>query len=221
MKNRIWTILIPAVIVVVLPYIYLWSKVSPLVLSTDPSELDHFAGFVSGIASPFLSIMSIAVTIYIAVVLSHGVRASEKEEKKVAHLIDMNRYWNSESMYKCRGEGFKTLKKYDMPLEEIDSQHHDEAGAISVVQGFFQDLQLSVDRGAITEKDAIECFGRLFIWWDTASLRHSPTHEYPERWQNYGRLKTLRDSITRTYPKETINKWKSEVETDLKNLRIS
>ncbi len=189
-------IVIAAVVLSFVPIAYYISRFHDYAPATDPSELGTFGDFIGGTTNVILGLFNIALVTYIAINLGNR----ERDTEKMKLLFEISRQWNSEGLMQSRTKADALLRENpNASLTEIDDRYTDKAAPLWVVLRFFQDLQKAIDRDIVDTCEAVEWFGRDFVWWDTVGVKGS----FPVNWdrdKHWSNLKqSVRESSNYTY----------------------
>jgi hypothetical protein len=167
---------------------------------TNPSELGTFGDFIGGTTNVILGLFNIALVAYIAINLGNR----ERDIEKMKLLFEISRQWNSEGLMQSRTKADALLREDpNASLTEIDDRYTDKAAPLWVVLRFFQDLQKAIDRDIVDTGEAVEWFGRDFVWWDTVGVKGT----FPVNWDSEAHWSRLKESV---YKSSNYNYWIEE-----------
>lgn len=160
-------------------------------LTKNPTDFGVFGDYIGGTTNVILSLVNIALVAYIAINLS----AKERDLDKMKLLFEISRQWNSQELMRCRALADRVLR--DNPtstIVDLDNRYTEKAAPLWVVLRFFQDLQKSIDRDILDEQEAVEWFGRDFIWWDTVGVKG----EFPLSWDRNKHWSRFKASVNKS-----------------------
>lgn len=167
---------------------------------TNPSELGTFGDFIGGTTNVILGLFNIGLVTYIAINLGNR----ERDIEKMKLLFEISRQWNSEELMQSRTKADALLREDpNASLTEIDDRYTDKAAPLWVVIRFFQDLQRAIDRDIVDTDEAVEWFGRDFVWWDTVGVKGT----FPANWDRGEHWSKLKKSV---YGSDNRNDWVEE-----------
>jgi hypothetical protein len=114
-------------------------------------------------------------------------------------LFEISRQWNSEELMQSRTKADALLREDpNASLTEIDDRYTDKAAPLWVVLRFFQDLQKAIDRDIVDTGEAVEWFGRDFVWWDTVGVKGT----FPVNWDRDEHWSRLKQSVHKSNNRE-------------------
>ncbi|HEX3798738.1 MAG TPA: hypothetical protein VH413_08550 [Verrucomicrobiae bacterium] len=139
----------------------------------------------------------------------------EKNEKakKSRRLFELHKEWNSNAVYMSRRKADKLIRDYPTAkIKELHDEHPDESSDLSIVLGFFQTLQFSTARKLIDERETVELFGQIFIWWYVVGAQSS----FPSEWDSHKKLPKLYSLIQEYASDSELKVWENKANEDLK-----
>ena len=208
-QNKVKLILIfiitTGLVIAPITFYMFWFWSNPI--SRDPKAFSEFGGFFGGVTGVIISLINVGILSYIAIHLEQirlNLEQSKLDHEAKLRLFTVNREWNSEEMHRCRSAAGEIIRRYPQKsLQELEDDPDIDYTPLAVVMGFFKDLNMSINHKIISEQDATEEFGHIFIWWDKIAVRD----KFPEKWQGCAEWKALKACIENVAPKKEFEKW--------------
>jgi hypothetical protein len=82
-----------------------------LPVGQTPTEWAAFASYVSGLASPLLSIVSLGLVAHIAINIQQATQSKQEHYEKTKRLFEMHREW-TDPLYEARTDANMLLLKF-------------------------------------------------------------------------------------------------------------
>ncbi len=195
-----------------LPIIFWVVQFHRFSFSTKTEDWAFFATYFGGFLGTILSLLNLAVIIYLATVIRAIQKQEDNSAKKYDTLTGLHKEWNGEQVYRSRDVAFTyLLKNPGINLKEISEKadRPNELAHVWIVIGFFERLQALILYEIVLKEIAIELFGAIFVWWDEFLFKEN----IPKEWPNSKRIDDLRNVIIELVDEETIKYWKEYAHT--------
>ncbi|WP_124849290.1 hypothetical protein [Acidipila sp. EB88] len=206
------SIVLASILLSLLPVFFYAAWFHPLPVGQTPTEWGAFASYVSGLASPLLSIVSLGLVAHIAINIQQATQSKQEHYEKTKRLFEMHREW-TDPLYEARTDANMLLLKF--PYETavgIEMRHPEESKSLWRVVGFFQAMEFAVSKELIDEREAVDLFGQIFIWWQVVGIKG----DYPSEWDSFMRITSFRNRVNGLMEPTTLANWVKYADDDLK-----
>jgi len=181
-------------------------------LSDDGQDWSDFGNYVGGTVGPLVGLMTLAVILYIAVIVGNSQKAQEcllnEQAHKTSLAFDMHREFHAKSMLMARSEAVKFAYKDSCQTpDKLDIATDPAAPKLLAVIHFYQRLSLAVKHDQINKGVVPDLFGEAFVWWCQRCFK---SRLQPTGWESWQRIDELMKWLIENVKSEDLKSWKSE-----------